>query len=216
MAKSQLNLYCQGHHIDLPIYSTEPNIGGFSSSVKVCLQDFRSETVQPSKKLAEEHAARSALNWLRGKSEQGPEKSVTDTLTARSGPQESVELNNDFCSSLNFEYINNPDHTLSGSTAVSEVPKMSSRSSDYAFKLEKLCDSHGLSPPQYEQEMIGNKVVVTVSIQGNHGGEFSSGESESYNKAKEYATLIALAELGIKLLNVNEVGEGKLVMEHAN
>ena len=214
MAKSQLNHYCQGHHIDLPMYSTEPKSGGFSSTVKVCQQDFCSETPHPSKKLAEEYAARVALNWLRSTSEHRPEESATGTWTTRSDPQESVQLNNDFCSSpsssLNSEYSNSPDNTLSGSIAASEVPTMSSRSSDYALKLEKLCNSHGLSPPQYNQETIGNKVVVTVSIQGSHGGEFSSGESESYNKAKEYATLIALAELGIKLLNVNEVGEGKL------
>ena len=84
----------------------------------------------------------------------------------------------------------------------------SARGTDYVLKLEWLCQSYGLPPPQYSEEMAGEKSVVTVSVEKS--GDFSSGEWETYGKAKEYVALIAVAELGLKLLNINRTEEGMI------
>lgn len=200
-SKSQLNLYCQGLHLDLPVYSTEPMRNGFSSSVYVCQQDF-SGAVRSTKKLAEEDAAREALRSLRQNKTSLREDSVGGSqFYPRSALQQSKQ-NNEFA-----EYHITSKLSASKSRPGTTGKRVSStRSTDYALKLEKLCQSQGLPPPQYDEETAGEKVIATVSVEGS--GDFSSGEWETYDKAKEYAALIALAELGIKLLNINRAEEG--------
>ena len=205
-SKSQLNLYCQGHHLDLPEYSTESSPrGGFSSSVYVFQQHFYSESVHSSKKPAEEDAARVALNSVR------PNKSATSREASAGKSQfhlhsalQKSRQNNEFAE---YHIASNLCKTTIPSRLVSTGKRASSaRSTNYALKLEKLCQSHGLPPPQYSEETAGEKTVVTVSVE--ESGDFSSGEWETYDKAKEYVALIALAELGLKLLNINRAEEG--------
>ena len=195
--KSQLNLYCQGLHLDLPEYSTESTRGGFSSSVYVCEEHFNSEAVHSSKKLAEEDAARVALSSVRrSKSTSRGGSAGGSQFHPRSALQS--RQNNEFAE---YHIARRPTNQTRPGKRVS-----SARSMDYALKLEKLCQSHGLPPPQYnEEETAGEKIMVTVSVEGS--GDFS-GEWETYDKAKEYAALIALAEVGLKLLNINRVEEG--------
>ena len=85
----------------------------------------------------------------------------------------------------------------------------SRNAADYSQKLERYCNARDLLPPEYEVNESDGKFICTVKIRGN--GEYSSGNSESEAQAKDYASLVALAEMGLSLLNINEAEGGKSV-----
>ena len=77
---------------------------------------------------------------------------------------------------------------------------------DYSQKLEKLCNARGLPAPEYEvKESSDGRFAATVVIRN----EYSSGNSESSAQAKNYAALIAIAEMGLSFFNIHEREDGK-------
>ena len=208
-SKTLLKTYCQERHFQLPVYSTEKGDGssGFTSSVRVCERNYESQAIHPSAQLAEEDAARVAYKNLK--------QSVTDQI---SKPAPEV-----YSRSTGYGY--EPLDTTSRAT---RTPAVASRScsaqsactglvtngtntnatADYSQKLEKLCNAHGLPTPQYvvkeSSDAAGN--FAATAIVGK--GEYLSGTSDSYVEAKEYAALVALAEVGLSLLNIKEKEDG--------
>lgn len=223
--KSQLNLYCQGHHLQLPEYSTEANGYGFSSHVVVFNQTFSSEATHSSKKLAEEDAANVALSSVQNSSKKQAEEDATNATLSSIGLRKTFGGNS--FSRLLPKRSSSPEHTLplkkeSDYTFGSSPPGLASRSinSDakenclissgaddyYGQKLQWLCKTRGLSSPESAVKTFKGKYVATISIEGH--GDFSSRESETRSEANEYASLIALAEVALKLLNINDIKTG--------
>ena len=210
-SKTLLKTYCQECHLQLPVYSTEKGVGssGFTSSVRVCERNYESQAIHPSAQLAEEDAARVAYKNLK--------QSVTDRI---SKPAPEV-----YSRSTGYGY-----ESLGAASRATLTPAVASRScsaqsactgtglatngkntnatADYSQKLEKLCNAHGLPTPQYvvkESPDAAGSFAATVVV---GKGEYLSGTSDSYVEAKEYAALVALAEVGLNLLNINEKEDG--------
>lgn len=186
-SKALLTTYCEDRHLQLPSYSTEREEGsvGYSSSVVVCDRSFHSQARHSSPKLAEEDAARVAYNSLKRNSE-----SQLNSCSAGYGYE---------CSSSTTQ----PTANMSA-----EVNSRNENTADYSQKLKKLCNARALPSPEYEISECDGKFIGRVKIRGN--GEYLSGNSESYAQAKDYASLVALAEMGLSLLNINEREDGKL------
>ena len=223
-SKSQLNLYCQGHHLQPPIYTTErEGPEGYASTVLVCQQKFESDAVHSSKKLAEEDAARVALNSVR--SQASGASSLRSRLQDRSAA--------DYGNAVPDVHVEEPvasatcTHPVRTGLAPRSVNGAKKKASaDYSQKLEKLCKEHKLPVPRYNvEESAGGKFSASIVVDGR--GDYSSArESDSYGEAKEYAALIALAELGLSLLSISggtEKGEmmgaeynncGTVVLQH--
>ena len=198
-SKSQLNLYCQGHHLQTPIYTTErEGPEGYASTVLVCQQKFESDAVHSSKKLAEEDAARVALNSVKSQ--------ASGASSLRSGFQDrsAADYRNavpDVEEPVASATCTHPVRTGLASWSVNGAKKKAS--ADYSQKLEKLCKEHKLPAPRYNvEESADGKFSASIVVEGR--GDYSSArESDSYGEAKEYAALIALAELGLSLLSIS-------------
>ena len=80
---------------------------------------------------------------------------------------------------------------------------------DYSQKLERLCNARGLPAPQYDvKESSRGRFVATVVL-GNDVYSSGNFELRDRDQAKNYAALIAVAEVGLSLLNINEREDGK-------
>ena len=180
-SKALLKTYCDNRHLQPPSYSTERK-EGYTSSVVVCDRSFDSQGRHSSPSFAEEDAARVAYNSLKGHSE--------SQLKSRSAGY-------GYGSSSSTRAANMSANSINGNTA------------DYSQKLEKLCDASCFPPPKYEVNESDGKFICKVKIFGY--GEYLSGNSESYAQAKDYASLVALAEVGLSLLNINERENGESV-----
>lgn len=182
-SKALLNSYCQERHLQLPSYSTEREEGsvGYGSCVTVCDRSFDSQARHSSPKLAEEDAARVAYNSLRRQSE--------SSINSRS-------------TGYGYEISSSAKRAANRATQ-----SRNANTADYSQKLEKLCNARGLPLPEYDVNESDGKFVATVTVHGN--GQYLSGDFESYDQAKDYASLIALAEVGLSLLNINEREDGK-------
>lgn len=181
-SKALLNTYCENRHLQPPSYSTERKEGlvGYTSSVVVCGCSFDSQARHSSPSLAEEDAARVAYNSLRRHSE--------SQLNSRSAGYGSAASS-----------TTRTDKSANGINA--------NGTANYSQKLEKLCNARGLPSPEYEVNESDGKFICKVKISDN--GEYLSGNSESYAQAKDYASLVALAEIGLSLLNINKRDYGK-------
>ena len=204
-SKTLLNAYCQERHLQLPVYSTEraKGITGYGSSVQVSGRHYHSQAVHSSGNLAEEDAARVAYNSLRQASHSASGRtSVSSDLKSRSAGRGAGE---------GYGYEDVPLSSAFASTKRAGLATQHTNANayvDYSQKLEKLCNARGLSAPEYgvTKESPDGKFVATVVI-GND--EYSSGNSDSCAQAKNYAALVALAEVGLSLLNINEREDGK-------
>lgn len=188
-SKALLNSYCQERHLQLPSYSTQREGSvGYGSSVSVCDRSFDSQARHSSARLAEEDAARVAYNSLRRQSE-----SSINSHSTGYGYENSASVKRTA-----------PDHATAAA-----AQSRNANTADYSQKLEKLCNARALPPPAYDVNESDGKFVATVTVHGN--GQYYSGDFKSYDQAKDYASLIALAEVGLSLLNINEREDGKNV-----
>ena len=210
-----LQVYCQEQHQQLPVYSTERaegSSGGYASSVLVCDTNYDSKAIHSSKRLAEEDAARVAYTDLKRGSEPSSSSSRgrphVSGLASRSAATSSYGYGGDVLPKLV------DDSTAGRRTGLSARPvangsggSASAAAVDYSRKLEQLCNAQGLPPPEYDvQESAGGKFTATVTIGGE---EYFSNNSESYLQAKDYGSLVALAEVGLGLLNISDREDGE-------
>ena len=217
-----LQTYCQEHDLQLPLYSTERtegSSGGYASSVLVCDESYDSHAIHSSKKLAEEDAARVAYNSLRSGASYEP---YSNGSCGENASRWSSRLASRSAAATGYGYADGGQHaSSSGATSDSQRRTgLAARPANgggggggacYTRKLEQLCNSRGLPFPEYGvRESAGGRFSATVTI----GEEqyLCGSESESYSQAKEQASLIALAEVGLSLLNINEREDG----EHTN
>ena len=111
-----------------------------------------------------------------------------------------------------YNSLRQASHSASGRTFEHESRSAGHRAGegygvDYSQKLERLCNARDLPAPEYDvRESSDGKFVATVVIGNN---EYSSGKFESGAQAKNNAALIALAEVGLMLLNINEREDGE-------
>ena len=88
--KSELNLYAQNRHIPTPVYTSVTEKQGFSSTVTVGGNEYRSKKVHGKKKAAEDDAAAVAFEALTERS-QRPLDNTTSKLERLSLETESAE-----------------------------------------------------------------------------------------------------------------------------
>ena len=209
---SLLQTYCQERNLQLPVYSTErseASSGGYGSSVLVCDTHYDSVAIHSSKRLAEQDAARVAYTSLRQASELGSSNSSCSPrsrVSRSSGLVSRSAATSGYANALP-ELVD--DSAAARRTGLAARPSNGSPSdaADYSRKLEQLCGAQCLPPPEYDVcESAGGKFTATVTIGGE---EYLSNESETYSQAKEYASLVALAEVGLSLLNINDREEGE-------
>ena len=211
-SKTLLNAYCKERHLQLPVYSTErgKETAGYDCSVLVSGRRYYAQAVHLSEQLAEEDAARVAYNTLR-------QASNLKSASGRTSINSELKSRSAGYSEAGYGYEDVPP-----SSASSKFAKAKSLATqpanpnayiyvDYSQKLEKLCNARGLPAPEYDvMEPSDGKFVATVVIGDD---EYSSGDSEldseSRAQAKNYASLIALAEVGLRLLDINEREDGK-------
>ena len=207
-SKTLLNTYCQERHLQLPVYSTQRAKGaGYDSSVQVSGRQYYSQAVHSSTNLAEEDAARVAYNNLRQASRSTSGRTSTGSaLKSRSAGHDvgAYGYEDASPSSISSAFAS----TKRAGLAAQPIATNANAYVDYSQKLEKLCNARGLPAPEYDvaEEPSDGKFVATIVI-GND--EYWSGNSESRAQAKNYAALIALAEVGLSLLNINEREDGK-------
>ena len=219
-SKTLLQTFCQERRLQPPVYSTQREGdgsavtgSGYSSSILVGDRRYDSAAVQSSFYLAEEDASRVAYNSLRRASDSAASRSsrqpshsqTTEPVASRWAAAGHATAASSSCSSS------------SSGTSTKRTTGLASRSSAacvangaanavYSPKLEKLCNARGLPAPEYNvRENPNGKFSATVVV-GND--EYSSSTSGSYMEAKEYASLVALAEVGLSLLNINQREDG--------
>ena len=198
-SKTLLLTYCDERHLQHPVYSTERGDGskGYVSSVLVCERTFESQAIHSSIRLAEEDAARVAYNHLRQASTSASSlRSRSTNISSRSAGDSGASVTDSYPAVATRTGL-----AVNGRSA-------SANSNDYSQKLESLCNNRGLSVPEYDvRESPEGKFTASVFI-GDE--EYSSNTtSKSYVSAKNYASLIALAEVGLSLLNINEREDGE-------
>lgn len=199
-----LQTYCSEEGLQLPVYQTERTEAGYASSVLVSDTPYDSVAVHSSKKLAEEDAARVAYVSLRRSSESS---SRTRPYSHSSGP-----TSRSAATSYAEDGIPSGGDDSRRRTGLAERPSNGSSSSetaamDYSKKLRQLCSTHDLPQPEFDvRESPDERFTATVTV-GND--RYTSGDSETFSKAKEYASLVALAELGLSLLSINQKENGE-------
>ena len=194
-SKTLLQTYCQERHLQFPVYSTERADGtsGYVSSVLVCDITYESRAIHSSIKLAEEDAARVAYNSLKRASES------------------ALKQRSNMSSNSGYDYTNASGNaafdTAARRTGLASRPANASNTKDYSQELDSFCKSRDLSEPEYNvQESPDGKFTATVVI-GKE--EYYSNISESDVEAKNYASLIALAEISLNMLNINDNKDGE-------
>ena len=180
-SKDLLNTYCGERHLQLPSYSTEREEGSVGYTSSVVVCD-RSFDSQ----------ARHSSPRL---AEEDAARVAYNSLRRNSKSQ----LNS---RSAGYGYES------SSSTTRAAANSRNATTADYSQKLERLCNARGLPSPEYEVNESDGKFICRVILDN---GEYLSGNSESYAQAKDYASLVALAEMGLSLLNINEKEDGKTV-----
>ena len=210
-----LHTYCQEHGLQLPVYSTERNegsSGGYTSSVLVCDTNYESVAIHSSKKLAEEDAARVAYRALRfGASSEPSSGSGNDS---RRSTRLSAGYGYGYASPKNSSAVcDNTRRTGLADRPANSVSNGSGDGACYSRKLEQLCNSRGLPPPEYDvRESAGGKFRAAATV----GGEvYESSECKSFTEAKDYASLVALAEISLSLLDINDREDGECSSQRA-
>ena len=177
------------------MYSTERTDGksGYVSSVLVCDITYESQAIHSSIKLAEEDAARVAYNSLKRASES------------------ALKQRSNMSSNSGYDYTNASGNAAfdkaARRTGLASRPANASNTKDYSQELDSFCKSRDLSEPEYNvQESPDGKFTATVVI-GKE--EYYSNISESNVEAKNYASLVALAEISLNMLNINDNKDGE-------
>ena len=214
-----LQIYCQEHHLQLPVYSTERaegSGGGYSSSVLVRDASYDSKAIHSSKRLADEDAARVAYVHLKRAPEPSSSRSSSSgrTLVSRSSAGRGAttssygyDADGGGLPELVDDSVTARRTGLAARSAANGSGGSASAAADYSRKLEQLCNARGLPPPEYDvQESPGGKFTAIVTIGAE---EYLSNDSELYTQAKDYASLVALAEVGLSLLNISGREDGE-------
>ena len=224
-SKTLLQTFCQERRLQPPVYSTQREGdgsavtgSGYSSSILVGDRRYDSAAVQSSFYLAEEDASRVAYNSLRRASDSAASRSSRQPSHSQTRSQTTEPVASRWAAAGHATAASSPSCSSSSSgTSTKRTTGLASRSSAacvangaanavYSPKLEKLCNARGLPAPEYNvRENPNGKFSATVVV-GND--EYSSSTSGSYMEAKEYASLVALAEVGLSLLNINQREDG--------
>ena len=203
-----LQIYCQEHHLQLPVYSTEraEGSGGYASSVLVRDASYGSRAIHSSKKLAEEDAARVAYVDLK----LAPEPTFSRSSSSGRTPVSRSSAGHGYGADgggLPDDSVRDSVTARRTGLAARSASGSASAAADYSRKLEQLCNAGGLPPPEYDvQESPRGKFTATVTV-GEE--EYLSNDSESFTQAKDYASLVALAEVGLSLLNISGREDGE-------
>jgi dsRNA-specific ribonuclease len=203
-SKTLLFTYCQEHRLQPPVYSTERAEGtvGYASSVFVHDTSYDSQAAHSSMKLAEEDAARIAYNSLRRAAESARSRRTSSRSAASYGYNYQYYDTGEPASALAADRTGPAERPANGTSNRNVSP-----AADYSRKLEQLCNARGLPVPEFDvRESPEGKFSATVAVGDDE--YLSGGDSESFAQAKDYASLVALAEVGLSLLNINEREDG--------
>ncbi len=216
-SKTKLNLYCQKSRIDVPCYTTERIQDGFISTVTISGGQHRSKMAHSTKKMAEDNAASAALEAILLNH---PNCSNIDELIDSADQHWGKKRNasNPYSPLPKAQQFPAPitsprqvpimsrgpgDSPSTNDTPCSHAPppkELPTKSNDQAL-LEVHCQRLQLGEPEYHVcRKQSNLYSSTVTI----GGEVYSTEQEygDFEKAKESATTLAVAALGIRNMKI--------------
>lgn len=213
--KCMLNEYCQEHRMGQPYYDTEILGGSFSCTVTVNGDSYESEEVHTTKKAAQQDAAGVALQSLQPRRQRfGLPRPVMPSLPPVAPPRRFLSISpsdspspDESGSSVSISSFGRKGLIGRGppdKTPPKAPPRGRSKPRNFGDELQQYCQSRDLSPPEYCTSEKGGRFVSRVKVGGaEYGG---SKDYDSWDLAKENATLTALACIGLQALDMSDGG----------
>ena len=213
MSKSHLNEYCQKSRIDLPVYFNVQKGHLFESVLVLGDERFTSSGKHATKKMAEEDAAGVALQSI---VQQHPEATnVRELLRCADKKRKEAGVAVFLANYARQPLDKGPQVLPSQSQSPHPQPGVPSELQDAAAKdiplsfvktLENYCQMFTLPPPVFTVTEDDERFSAVVTVGEKEYRGASAQETEEH--AKENATLVALACIGMEALGVMETGIG--------
>ena len=202
--KCRLNEYCQQHCTGSPEYDTHWGDGGFVSTVTVAGEEYTSEEVHGNKKEAEKDAANVALSKLVKPlhSFPSPLSSYPPLSLPTSLPTHPLIMTGPAVVKREPPAIK-PRGSIGLDGLENEIGRMRITENpmplyNFEEELEQYCLSQSFLSPDYRVTEDGARFTAHVRVNGVKYGTAKTYESEDL--ARESATLVALACIGLRAL----------------